>query len=201
METEQPLVRISVRNLVEFILRSGDIDNRAGGADKDAMLLGGKIHRKIQRRMGADYHAEVAMKMEIPCRGFILSVEGRADGVIETLSGIVIDEIKGIYKDLELFKRTGSGTSCPGQVLRLYLCQPAEPGRDWRTDDLLQYGYRGHQKIPERPSDGKLKGMVSGDCRAVRKMGQIPDRVERKEKCFDPGGAFSLCLPGRAEKS
>ena len=46
METEQPLVRISVRNLVEFILRSGDIDNRAGGADKDAMLLGGKIHRK-----------------------------------------------------------------------------------------------------------------------------------------------------------
>ena len=104
METEQPLVRISVRNLVEFILRSGDIDNRAGGADKDAMLLGGKIHRKIQRRMGADYHAEVAMKMEIPCRGFILSVEGRADGVIETPSGIVIDEIKGIYKDLELLK-------------------------------------------------------------------------------------------------
>ena len=34
METEQPLVRISVRNLVEFILRSGDIDNRAGGQTK-----------------------------------------------------------------------------------------------------------------------------------------------------------------------
>lgn len=104
MDTEQPLIRISVRNLVEFILRSGDIDNRAAGADKDAMLLGGKIHRKIQRRMGADYHAEVAMKMEVPCRGFSLSVEGRADGVMETPSGIVIDEIKGVFKELEFLK-------------------------------------------------------------------------------------------------
>ena len=54
MDKEQPLIRISVRNLVEFVLRSGDIDNRAAGADRDAMLLGGKIHRKIQRKMGAE---------------------------------------------------------------------------------------------------------------------------------------------------
>ena len=57
MDKEQPLIRISVRNLVEFVLRSGDIDNRAAGADRDAMLLGGKIHRKIQRKMGAEYQA------------------------------------------------------------------------------------------------------------------------------------------------
>ena len=104
MDTEQPLIRISVRNLVEFILRSGDIDNRAAGADKDAMLLGGKIHRKIQRSMGADYQAEVSLKMKIPCQGFDLSVEGRADGIFRTPSGIVVDEIKGIFKDLEYLK-------------------------------------------------------------------------------------------------
>lgn len=104
MEKEQPLIRISVRNLVEFILRSGDIDNRIAAADKDAMLLGGKIHRKIQRRMGADYHAEVTLKYEVPCKGFILSVEGRADGIIDTPSGIVIDEIKGVPKDLDMIK-------------------------------------------------------------------------------------------------
>ena len=46
---EQPVVRISVRSLVEFILRSGDIDNRIAAADKDAMQLGSKIHRKIQQ--------------------------------------------------------------------------------------------------------------------------------------------------------
>ena len=27
---DKPVVRISVRNLVEFILRSGDLDNRGG---------------------------------------------------------------------------------------------------------------------------------------------------------------------------
>lgn len=104
MEQEQPIIRISVRNLVEFILKSGDIDNRIAGMDKDAMLMGGKIHRKIQRQMGAGYHAEVSLKHEILCRGFILSVEGRADGIMETADGIVVDEIKGIYKELEFLK-------------------------------------------------------------------------------------------------
>ena len=51
MDLEQPVIRISVRNLVEFILRSGDIDNRTGGSDKDAMQQGGRMHRKIQKSM------------------------------------------------------------------------------------------------------------------------------------------------------
>ena len=104
MNLEQPVIRISVRSLVEFIMRSGDIDNRIAGADKDSMLLGGKIHRKIQRRLGADYHAEIGLKFEVPCKGFLLMIEGRADGIIETPEGIVIDEIKGVLKDLNLLK-------------------------------------------------------------------------------------------------
>ncbi|MEY8285317.1 ATP-dependent DNA helicase [Lachnospiraceae bacterium 50-23] len=104
MENNQPLIRISVRNLVEFILRSGDIDNRIAAADKDAMVMGGKIHRKIQRQMGAGYHAEVPLKCEIPCKGFTLLIEGRADGIMELPAGIVIDEIKGILRELESVK-------------------------------------------------------------------------------------------------
>lgn len=104
MNSKQPVVRISVRNLVEFIMRGGDIDNRIGGADKDAMLLGGKLHRKIQKKMGADYHAEVSLKYEIPCKGFMILLEGRADGIICTSKGIVIDEIKGILNDLDTLK-------------------------------------------------------------------------------------------------
>ena len=54
---ELPVIKISVRNLVEFILRSGDIDNRIGmSARADAMQEGSKMHRKIQRRMNASYH-------------------------------------------------------------------------------------------------------------------------------------------------
>lgn len=101
---KQSIVRISVRNLVEFILRSGDIDNRVGSADKDAMLLGAKLHRKIQRQMGASYHAEVSLKYEIVCKGYSILLEGRADGVIDTPNGVVIDEIKGIVKEPDELK-------------------------------------------------------------------------------------------------
>lgn len=101
MDMEQPLIRISVRNLVEFVLRSGDIDNRSSGADRDAMLLGGKIHRKIQRKMGAEYQAEVPLKHEVSCKGFVLALEGRADGIIRRTEGTVIDEIKGIFRELD----------------------------------------------------------------------------------------------------
>ena len=80
---EEKTIRVSVRNLVEFIMRSGDIDNRTSGSmEKEAMLMGGRLHRKIQRSMGADYHAEVPLKTVIQCEGFRLQVEGRADGII-----------------------------------------------------------------------------------------------------------------------
>lgn len=101
VEMEQPFVKVSVRSLVEFIMRGGDIDNRIAGAEKDAMLLGGKIHRRIQKGMGADYRAEVPLKYEICCKEFLLLLEGRADGIIETPAGIVIDEIKGTFKELD----------------------------------------------------------------------------------------------------
>lgn len=94
-------IRISVRNLVEFVMRGGDLDNRrTSGAEKDAMQAGSRIHRKIQRRMGADYRAEVAMKHAVEEEQYRIVIEGRADGVIENTDGVTIDEIKGVYLDL-----------------------------------------------------------------------------------------------------
>lgn len=99
---EETIIRISVRNLVEFILREGDIDNRVSGSmEKDAMLLGGKIHRKIQSRMGTNYTAEVPLKIQMPCDGFVLQIEGRADGVLKDDGKVLIDEIKGVLRSLE----------------------------------------------------------------------------------------------------
>lgn len=99
---EEIIIRISVRSLVEFILREGDIDNRVSGSmEKDAMLLGGKIHRKIQSRMGTNYTAEVPLKIQMPCDGFVLQIEGRADGVLKDDGKVLIDEIKGILRSLE----------------------------------------------------------------------------------------------------
>ena len=98
---DKQTIRISVRNLVEFILRSGDIDNRVASADKDAMQLGAKIHRKIQRQMGSEYQAEVTLRTKIEFDGFSLQIEGRADGIISEGDRFCIDEIKGVYKELQ----------------------------------------------------------------------------------------------------
>ena len=80
---EKELLKISVRNLVEFILRSGDIDNRKASAPDTAMQEGGRIHRMLQRRMGADYHAEVNLKYSYHTPRYDILVEGRADGIID----------------------------------------------------------------------------------------------------------------------
>ena len=99
-------VRISVRNLVEFILREGNIDNRISGSmEKDAMQMGGRLHRKIQKNMGADYHAEVPLKIQVPCGDITIRLEGRADGIIISEDSgepdVVVDEIKGVLRELD----------------------------------------------------------------------------------------------------
>ena len=117
-------IRVSVRGLVEFILRSGDIDNRIHQASPDAMQEGGRIHRMIQKSMGPDYHAEIPLTYEKNYEKYNLIIEGRADGVLdrymdEPLSSLemgqssflpaeryapMIDEIKGTYRELAKMK-------------------------------------------------------------------------------------------------
>ncbi len=92
-DVETDVERISVRSLVEFILRSGDIDNRISGTpDREAMQLGSRLHRKIQGRMGPEYRSEVSLKQEFPCDDFQIRVEGRADGIYEEAYTSVMDK-------------------------------------------------------------------------------------------------------------
>lgn len=107
MQAEEKVlnIRISVRDLVEFILRSGDIDNRKGGlGEKEAMQEGGRIHRKIQGRMGSAYKAEVPLSIALPQAGYTLTVEGRADGIFTESDTVWVDEIKSMYRDLDTLK-------------------------------------------------------------------------------------------------
>lgn len=107
---ELPEVKVSVRSLVEFILRSGDLNQSRGGwAEREAMQAGSRIHRKIQKSRGSGYRAEVALKHSVAYEDFILTVEGRADGVYEDgrykeKRRTVVEEIKGVYADPEKFE-------------------------------------------------------------------------------------------------
>ena len=96
-------LHISVRDLVEFIFREGDIDNRRGRLpNADAMLEGSRLHRKIQKSQGSGYQAEVPLKYVAEGEFYELTIDGRADGIFTNESGMaVIDEIKGVYKNLD----------------------------------------------------------------------------------------------------
>jgi hypothetical protein len=124
MQENSKEIRISVRNLVEFILCSGDLDNTKTRSDADAMQAGSRIHRKLQKQMGANYSAEVPLSITVPVSrdgiDFELTIEGRADGIIhndttikdddfsvlifeeeeENPPQVIIDEIKGVYMEL-----------------------------------------------------------------------------------------------------
>lgn len=119
------MIKISVRNLVEFILRSGDIDNTGSGAsDAELMRMGTKLHKKIQKSMGINYSSEYPLSHTFTLSrdgmDFEICVDGRADGIIkpdesqsalksyieidgevEDRSLYIIDEIKGVMRDVD----------------------------------------------------------------------------------------------------
>ncbi|MCR4922863.1 MAG: ATP-dependent DNA helicase, partial [Lachnospiraceae bacterium] len=103
LNDQRPCIRISVRNLVEFILRSGSIDNRKkSSSDIDLMVEGARIHRTIQSKMGPDYHAEVPLSKLFCQETYDIIIEGRADGIIynDDMTDVTIDEIKTTYRDV-----------------------------------------------------------------------------------------------------
>ena len=54
--------------------------------------------------MGSHYQPEVSLKKDIEYDDLILRVEGRADGIFSQDDRFCIDEIKGVYKNLELME-------------------------------------------------------------------------------------------------
>lgn len=116
------MVKTSVRKLVEFFLRSGDIETGTSlVSDPEAMMEGSRLHRKIQRSKRAGYRSEVPLKMSWHRSGYELVLEGRADGIDmaeyrgsheesedeeqDSVRKIpLIDEIKCVYKDVRQIK-------------------------------------------------------------------------------------------------
>lgn len=86
-------ISVPVRRLVEFILRSGSIDQRFGSIDR--MTEGSRLHKKLQKAGGSGYMSEVPLSYAVDCGAYTLLVEGRADGIISDSSGnVTIEEIK-----------------------------------------------------------------------------------------------------------
>ena len=86
-------IHLPIRQLVEFLLRTGSIDSRFTGFDR--ANEGARIHRRLQKAAGEGYQAEVFLSAEREACGIAFTLEGRADGIFTDETGTVtIDEIK-----------------------------------------------------------------------------------------------------------
>lgn len=126
MEEETKIIRMSVRGLVEFLLRSGSLERGSGMADEAVMLEGARIHRRLQKEEGPGYRAEAALSLDTVISPVseeetaqsdktaentcILRLEGRADGIFfcedkcPACGRWTIDEIKTLYGSVRQLK-------------------------------------------------------------------------------------------------
>ena len=86
------IIQTSIRNLVEYVLRKGDISY--GFFSQSRLVEGTKVHQKIQGSRGKDYQKEVHIAEDIIRKNAIISLRGRIDGVFEKESLTFIEEIK-----------------------------------------------------------------------------------------------------------
>jgi len=94
-----PSFAISVRNLVELVLRSGDLSAEFRGSA--SAIEGIRAHQRIQRQRPAGYEAEVPVQVRVELAGVALDIGGRIDGVFPDAEPVVIEEIKSTLRSLK----------------------------------------------------------------------------------------------------
>lgn len=94
-------LKLSVHQLVDFVLRTGDIDNRV--FNRSSLNEGTRIHAFYQSKQNSDYLSEYLLGATFEVDGYVVFLEGRADGIIINGDRVVIDEIKSTVVELERF--------------------------------------------------------------------------------------------------
>jgi len=93
-------VKVSVRNLVEFVLMHGDIVSGFTGSSRNTDAI--KAHQIIQKAYGEGFSKEVPLSFSVEAEDIILEIGGRIDGLYVGEDKVIIDEIKTTTLDLDL---------------------------------------------------------------------------------------------------
>ena len=94
-------LKTSVRALVEFVLREGDLSG-SGFQRPDRALLGSRGHRRLQKSRPEGYQAEVVISHRVETSDLTLEIFGRIDGLFTLDRPITLEEIKTTTQDLGL---------------------------------------------------------------------------------------------------
>ena len=90
----KPIHTISVRDLVEFVLRQGDLGGEREFVGSDRALAGIRGHQKIQRSRPTGYLTELPVEHRLETDEFTLQIRGRIDGLLITSEQVLLEEIK-----------------------------------------------------------------------------------------------------------
>ncbi len=85
---------VSVRDLVEFVLRSGNLAGSGNFVGPTRALEGTRAHQRIQKSRPKEYETEVTVSHQIETPEFVLTIKGRIDGLFRTPETVLIEEIK-----------------------------------------------------------------------------------------------------------
>ena len=99
LQTSKRQLKVSVRDLVEFSMRTGDLAFEYTGSSRSIEAI--RIHQKIQKSRPDGYRAEVTVSRQIETESFFLTVSGRADGVFESGGIFKVEEIKSVTADVD----------------------------------------------------------------------------------------------------
>ena len=92
----KPVYTISVRDLVEFVLRQGDLGGEREFVGSDRALAGIRGHQKIQRSRPTGYLTELPVEHRVEAQEFTLQIRGRIDGLLITSAHVLLEEIKTV---------------------------------------------------------------------------------------------------------
>ncbi|MDO5713820.1 MAG: ATP-dependent DNA helicase [Tissierellia bacterium] len=95
-------VKISVRDLIYFVMRSGDIDNTF--LSRTRALEGMAAHKKIQDNYPQDFKKEVKCSTEYPLNHILFEIVGRCDGLGIYDDKIILEEIKSTKRKIKDLK-------------------------------------------------------------------------------------------------
>ena len=101
--TPKAHIELSVHQLVDFLLRKGDIDNRV--FNRSSQTEGSRLHQVYQSSQGKNYISEYQLRQTFLINNIEITLQGRADGIIKKSDKeYIIDEIKTTVIELEDFR-------------------------------------------------------------------------------------------------
>jgi DNA excision repair protein ERCC-2 len=87
-----------VRDLVAFVLRTGDLGGGSHFAGPNRALEGTRVHQRVQKSRPPGYEPEVSLTHSVDTPEFIFQLKGRIDGVLVQDGALLIEEIKTVAR-------------------------------------------------------------------------------------------------------